>query len=851
MNESFKVQLFDLIVADAKNYGMNESDLTEISSAGRFKNAILTNADYQVAHAQIMNRESNVMTAKNLSSLFKHAAAANVDISTAVPAVTELFFTILVDDVISHGIRKNGNEYYLTIKRNNSIIIGDYSYVFKNDILIKYIDDFTEDRKGIINVEYVPLDGQHLAELPFIVSQRAYISGLMQIGFKAKVYQQTESVHEFAFTNAQFDMFNVNVNDDIVSFSVEYQDTPNSTPVQMNTELYFNRTSANTIYYKFTNSKSITIMHKTITGGFKPIVGGTLRVTVVTSKGDEANFEYDYQPYMKMSNAESFMMDIRSVSSLSEGGSSSATNVEGLRNQIVKANSARNAIAIEKDLDSVLLSIGDNNVIFKSVKYRNDIYRLFNVFTNINFQQGDRTYTIPTDTGSIKAPLTLLNKVERDKSVFYTLIPETHRIGFKHDIDETALQYHLTDKNDADLYFRSPYIISIDMQKQYIRTYVPYVDARVLAEPTWTTDEIGVYKKFVFNNFTMKRDMTSDKMEFRFRLRTDNTDPEILHSYTYDRELVDNGIGKVIFRFNTGDSSSEAYMVAKMLEYDEESDTYLYGFELQSDFIPFDRTIRVSGMFDTLQNAIDNVSGNKTKDIKLDSSIEISGFRKDNPDNVFKMTNTWVSNVEILEDCTKITPLQYSVLFGEDALSIPLTPLVDEYFFDIQAGKKHIYNSISSIKATILSVIPMLETNYDISIKFANTTGYSKFITVGTAKIPLKSLALRPKFYIRLKDASYNINRLRWLMSKYINEHEYLLNDFHATSMIDSILDVEKASIDILQFVGFDGYTDREQLLSHSKMDMKNSDIIEATSVKLVYEETLEEFNYDIEFQYI
>lgn len=854
MNKSFKSQLLDLIIADAKSYGITEEDISEVSSIGRFKNSLLTNADYQVSHAQIISRESNLMTAKNMVSMYKHASAANVDITNAIPSQTELYFTILVDDVKSHGILKNGNEYSLIIKNNNTIKIGDYNYTFKNDVLVRYIDDSVEDLEhggiGIVNVQYIPKENQNLSSLPFIVSQRANINGIEQIGFKAIVYQQEESIHEFTFSDAQFDLFNVDTADDIVSFEAEYAATPDSKIIKLNTELFFNRTSVNTIYYKFNNSKSVTFMHKTITGGFKPITGGTLRIKTLTSKGDEANFQYDYEPRMIMRNAESFMLDIRSVKSISEGGMSSSTNVEGLRNQIIKANASRNAIAIENDLDSVLLALGDGNIMFKSVKYRNDIYRIFNVFTNINFQQGDRTYTIPTDTGTVKMPKSNLHKVERNGAIFYTLIPETHTVGFTHTVNEEDIDYTLdSDSSEYDLQYRCPYILSFDMQKEYMRAYIPYVNSKNLAEPTWVTDEPGVHKRFVLNSFDVYRSMKAeDGMRFEFKLRTDNTEKENMHKYNYDREIIDRNMAKVIFKFKTKDSNISAYTVASMISYDESIDVYTYGFTLNSDFIPFDRTVRLRGVTSNIEDIINDRVLNEEIDILLDNSIEIIGYRREDENSQFVETNKWVATLELMEDITKIAPMQYATIYGEEAFKVPLVPLVSKYFFDIERGKKHLYRSISNIKATILQVIPMLETNYDVSIKFANTCGHSKFITVGTTKTALRSLSLKPKFYIRLRDKTYNINRLKWLIAKYINEHDYLLNDYHATSMIDSILDIEKSSIDILQFIGFDGYTDREQLLAHTHADIKNDDIIEATSVKLVYEEILDEFNYDIEF---
>ena len=228
-----------------------------------------------------------------------------------------------------------------------------------------------------------------------------------------------------------------------------------------------------------------------------------------------------------------------------------------------------------------------------------------------------------------------------------------------------------------------------------------------------------------------------------------------------------------------------------------------------------------------------------------------SAYRRRSTTEEFYKTNTWSTDIALLKDVTQMAPLQYTRTPTTTKIKIPLLPLVEKYFFDIERGKIHLYDAITDIIGTIEEVLPYLETNYDISLKMANTCGHSKFITIGVNKMPLNNLALRPRFYIRLKDASYNTNRLKWLIASYINEHDYETYDYHATSMIDEILDQESGAIDILQFIGFDGYTDRMQLLSHTKEEVLNTDVIESTSVKLVYDEVLDEFNYDIGLEFI
>ena len=172
-NESYKSMLLDIIAEDAANYGISKEDITEVSAIGRLKNSLLTNADYQVAHAQLIDRESHVMTARTTSSMYKHASAANVPIRNSIPAKTDLFITVLLDDIKKHGTYAGGNEYVLFFSKYNPVTIGEFKYMLTNSVNIKYIDDTDyNDARGISNVDYKPEVDETIDDMQFITAQK-------------------------------------------------------------------------------------------------------------------------------------------------------------------------------------------------------------------------------------------------------------------------------------------------------------------------------------------------------------------------------------------------------------------------------------------------------------------------------------------------------------------------------------------------------------------------------------------------------------------------------------------------------------------------------------------------------
>lgn len=858
-NESYKDEVLRIVKGTLSQYGVTYDDVTSQSNLGNAVYNYITNVDYQTAHAQIIERESNVITAESIESIYKHGSAANVDFKLTQPASTEILLTLTYEDIMAEGEKVNNSteEYKFTISRiDHTMTIGEFPYMLDNDILIRFLNITPNP---VISAQYVAGKYSRNPSNETLEVQKNIYRGKPCIVLKVKFYQYEEKEHIFYFNNNIYDQFMVSTTRQLVDTRVAYQDTENSAEQELKLVQYYDRSYTDAIGYRFTSPKSMTLFHRDQTGGFKPRIGGILKVYTRESYGTAGNMNYSYPPIIQTS--ERYIIGADSVNNMSLGALDFNLNKERLRQEVIKARSYRKVMTIENDLDSYLLPLTNNNTTLKSIMYRNDIRRIFNLFANITFKIDDKIFTIPTTTADVNVLVSEMDHKNIGLIDYYNITPKTHRIvSSKNKVNPPFdLKRIVGDPDPDEFYFYTPFICSYDMTNNEVSLYASYSNMAYSCSSYYVNDSPLIENHFIIRNIRMTNDIDGNpRMEFN--VRTNNSEQTILHSIDSNGDIVDLDLLRIYMTFNGSvpDNTSGVWtpkkfkVKAKMIKYDEEKDNYIYEITFDSDHYVFHKSINVDNVYEVTTDGLfyhkdtpepPKVTGNLllSNSIMIDTESLIG-------DQYIK-TNTFNADVEFLKDETSYFQIQSAIQIGSPAkVILKLTPLVMGYFYDELTGRKTLFNETQNILQAIETALPMTKTLYDIHLKYVNTAGYSKFLVVGINNRPLISLNLKPSFLLKVKDEVYDYNRLRDLIANYINNHNYDNGPLHINNMITYIKNLEDKYIDYIQFLGFENYTSDDQLISTSGETQSNSDVLENTSIALKYIPETDGYEYDIEF---
>lgn len=860
---NYKEEALALIKNILNTYGLTEDDLKSQANLGATIYQLVTENDYRTAHAQIIEREGNVITAQNTESLYKHASASNVAIVTTTPSYTDLLIGITFDDIKLYGNKEAENEYIYTFTRDNTFMIGSYPYTLDNDVEIRLLDTLPNP---IIGAKYKEVINSRKPSNDALEVQTTIMNYKDVVLVKIRVYQYKESIQTFFINNNIFDSFNVSVENQLVDFRVSYMDTETSPEQVLDPVIYYGRDYGDNIGYKYTSNKSLNLFHRDRTGGFKPKIGGILKVYLRESYGMAANFKYSYRPTLINTNPKMAIF-VDSIDNISTGGIDFNMGDEKFRREIISSKSFRYVMTIENDLDSALLPYNNDNLKLESVLYRNDIRRIFNLFANLTFKQEDQTFIIPSTTATVNVEVSKLNKKEINGYIYYNYSPKDHFILVEK--DKVNAQYNLYRKEEIDLEdeenvnkylsYYAPFFMSYNFTNNEIISYFANCEKTFEAKVDYTSENSKLPFHFIVRRITTSYDVNGN-LKLRFHVRTNIENKVELHSYTEEGEIQDLDLCRVYIQFKgkvphettEGSWKENIYRVkAKMVEYIEEIDNYIYEVEFDTDMTIYNKSIDVNNV--EFVETIENKSYKDGKDAKelvtgnflLNQSITVQTELK--VEDTYYLTNTYKLDIELLEENTKYFHLQSAIQMGEPiTVKLMLLPLIMCYFYDIKEGRDILYNKIQEIMNAINQVLPYIKNLYNIDLKFNNTSAYSKFLVVGTNNRPLLSLHMKPSFLIRTKETVYDINRLRSLIASYINSVDYKLEPFHVTNLEDYIMEVEYKQLKFIQFMGFEDYDLQDQLISDSGAEVENDSILESVSIKLKFNEETKLFEYDI-----
>lgn len=857
LNLDLKIDLNKIIQNTLIQAGVDPEMLSVLSPTALMIMAYNTLFDSASLAVGNIKRESSLLTCTNSSSLYNQLVQHTTDITLSKPSELNLNIRIPLSNIIKFGRIVQANTYELVYSNENVVSLDGLPFVAEIDK--HYLRYTKSETKEDVRVFYKKSDGS----IQNVVTQTMIWDGERYLVFKANFRQITKEVQEFTFSDAQLDKFIVKAKNPIHDFNLFYKDNQGDVEIPLGKRLFFTRGTGKFLEYKILSNSSVSIEHKFTSGGFRPSIGGILKIELLTTQG--RNIKYKGNPSITTLVPDSLQVEYYPEFDIFEsiGGRLATDDKEILRQYIIKLKGSRQRIDTESDMNNFLRHYPGSSV-FKPYLVVNDIKRLFNIYTVLTFSHNigtvARQFTVPTDSGTVNIDLKKLHKQNIEGNTWYSFgsshVIKSNQSGYQltYVYDDTkSPEDDVTDDMAKDIYYYlSPFIYSYCENTNFCRSFMDAQYAQPY--PTYvsfdeTNKEVGT--RFINTNLRVHdyQESTGRRVyKITTEIRADNTSYKITDT-NFKAELVlkDPDENEIVINGVVSDLKSDnKYLLTFFIETNRE----IYDKFVNIEYVSSDTKAKKTALVNIIQNV----------DMKLytiDDTVEIK-----TPVHVV----TYTSEVSLFKEITPQLWLQTNMNYNGN-MDFVLMPLVSMDFYKLYKNKEKISGEILSIfefiQTEIYGELDMFSTHgftirdlqeslFTVSIKFAKTYGRSRFLNVGNVRTePIRNLQLKPSVYLRKLDNEFDETAIASKLNYALINHDYVMSDLHMVNLVTQIMVEASDSVSILQFINFDKYPSDYHLIRKNEIEVGNNDVPEVVSIQPLYNKDLGIYEYGMIFKEI
>ena len=852
---AMKVDLNNLIVEQLQKAGVEPEQLSILSPTALQILAYNTLFDSTSLAVNNIKRESSLLTCTNSSSLYNQLVQHVTDITLSKPSELNIYVRIPLFNIERLGKVVQANTYELEYSNENIVTLDNLPFICK--IPKHYIRYTKSESKEDVRVFYRKAD----ETIQNVVTQTMFFGNQRYVVFKAPFYQVTIENQEFTFSDAQLDKFIVKAQNPIYDFNLYYKDNQGEEEIPIGKRLFFTRGTGKFLEYKILSNSSVSIEHKFTSGGFRPEVGGILRVELFTTTGDNIKFAgaADLGKIVPDSLMVEYYPEFDIFESL--GGRLANDDKEILRQYIIKLKGSRQRVDTESDLGNFLRNYEGSSV-FKPKLIINDIKRLFNIYTVLTFKHKlgtvDREFTVPTDSGTVNIALKDLPHLQLEGAEWYCF-DSTCGISSYQDNTISRYQYdksiNVKEPSEGDnktkYFYVTPFIYTYCEAENFCRSFM---DAQY-EEPyeTYVTfDEANkiVNSRFINTNLRLHDYMmTNGERTYKIvtEIRADNTSFKITD---------DNFKAELVLQDR---SENEIVIPAKVIDLQKDN-KYQLTFEMKTDRKIYNKFVNIEYTDSKKKQQKSLVPVKQEVFLKM-YTIDDTALEKPETHVV-----TYGSKIELFKEVTPNLWLQTNMNYNGN-MDFVLMPLVSLDFYRLYKNQEKINQEIMSIfdfiKTEVYGELDMFsthgftvrqlqETLFTVSIKFAKTYGRSKFLNVGNVHTePIYNLQLKPSVYIRKLDKEFDETAIASELNSMLINHDYQMTDLHMSSLCTDVLTNASDSVGILQFINFDTYPSDYHLIRKNENEIGNDDVPEVVSIEPKFNQDLGIYEYGMTFKEI
>ena len=828
-----------------------------------------------------LGNEMFATRAKLDKNIITHAIYVNALDINAVPAHINVQIGIREEELIKNLITNktdtdsgyNTGEFYFD--HNNPILIGDYEFHFDYDIRIKR--SYLVDNEGNI--------GHYVYTANYLMDEKNYLSDISNPYLNQPIIQnfnnsryvffQTtlrqihiEEIEDTMITDSIIDnkSYTFNFEDQLADFEVYVTEKDVTTRLQP----YFYGSSVNVgeksyCWYMYINEDTVRI-------GFDPVsyipgLSADIKVIVKTTKGFEANFDYnpnseesdifvDFQANYTTTKVTCF---VRTLSDSSDG--TNMKSIQELRSVIPRLALSHGYITTETDLRNYFDLIStDKNKLQLQKKVDNQLQRIWYAYFVIRDSSNN---IIPTNTIRIKVNQRddyIINAGGKGDEARYIIPSGTCFVldpekGYAVHIEEEDIPKPYSreyfDKEANLFYYKSVYNTVINMDPLYASYYMTIVNHDSFFEYEMVNENAPVGFSLVRNH--LERYLLSAGKEYRFSFTMAQS---INEDFGFCTTYVDSSTGETFINdvrmkvFLVIYRESDPYRYAEMEIQDFDMSTYTSTWltKIETDDI-FDIDCRIKlldlyevgygsktyGFFDPNCEAYVYVCAKFENEDKTYTVYEdkdqllakiVPGLDDYTLVNIYKVNG----GLTFFHNYTNLLNTRVRINVSEDKtasnMDIMGFPVIGEHFFDnstyfedsvrpIEEAEKAVIDFVGELdekKAYIDYCLTLIENSMNIDFKFFNTYGPSKTYIVGdTDVVPRKHLDridIEVNMRVRLVNSSDIITRdnIIVFIKNYIENLNEEVGSLHFNNLLHDIKDEFEEQIEYIDYIIFNEY---------------------------------------------
>lgn len=855
-------------------YDIFTKDISALSLVGMMAHAMTDVNEATLYRSNQAIKESHVITANRYDSLYKHAREVELFPSFAIPSRIDLVLLIEENDFLQYATIEGDVATY-TVTKDNFITVGAFIYSFDYDFEIR-LENGPNDEKYLTAKYLLENTKNPISDLinPTIkaIRQSSRNGYVYQLYFTLKQYHREYT--EKTFSNRDYGVFPIKTKrntDEIAAIEVFHIAKKGNMGkmTKLDQKMYFenSRTDRDSIFLHYETANKFTLIHKSQEGGFRPASGDILQTVLYCTSGIEGDFNFAYldSANIKFRYTDDNPLYMKPVllDGISYGGQSFNNNKEKLRREIITKRSTRDSIIIENDLTMILNNLRSdiNFNEYAVIKHRNDIVKVFNVFTTLNYSDQSRgiKYTIPTNTLNVEWDFINNGKEIGTGSKFYLL---NNPYVTSSEIIKGIIRKEsdLASLGANHLKYRLPFIIAYDKVNNIVRAYENYVDTRYRTD--YYLLESKVPYSYICNWVDFKKEDYNKAFDISFQLRTNIVDqqpkekffsmvPDPAHPHDPKKQLLhDENFIEVYLVLEDKEKNEVFRTKCKMIYYrnDNGDDYYFYNARIIEEG---EETVIKGNKIELLNP---NTSTKSFVPIEgLKGRIEVHSFTERSTgskllDSNKKIINKFTFDCDLTVDRTRQFKLQHIVL-GNDKIKILHVPLVEKEFYN---DHKKIFRTALKAEYDMEKVIGKYQGEFSYSIKFINSYGYSSTYTIGLNKDPLNNVMLDFEFLVERRPGS-NITEAE--LSKAVYDYMGTINflkydEFHVSNLYEYLYSKFPSDIKFIQFKGINGLDSDMQLISMNISEIGNDTIVEKLNIPVGWNKERSDFFFKIKWKF-
>lgn len=779
--------------------------------ANLLQNAAIASAEYSL--------EAIPTKAKFPRNVLTHAHAVGLTEINATPSWMKVVLYIPLNRLDNNLI-----ENKFTLDKNFPITISGLEFHLDYDIVIKKVKLLNGNEVYTAQYDMSVINPLSNIYNPYLSSLgRFKIGGVEILAIQTQIRQiemTTQELTLYTSNPLENKTFQFSFDSQLASFSVSVNENGTKYDLAAVYDGLIDKSAKYYCNYIFMDTNTIRVMFNK--ASYQPRANCVVDTTVLTTQGAAGNITYNQTSQYDLKSDRfpynSIWMILKPLTDAVDG--LDAKSISDLRKLIPSEQLARGTITNTTDLDNYFNSINTDNRRIYFIKKMDSLERLYYSYIIL---KDTSNKVIPTNTININIFRTQFNNIDNDNYILYP----GNAIYYRKNSDGVII----VDKTTLDSYrkkgflYMNPFLMVVNKNPFYVSYLVNIID--VVRDLSFTYINQNSALQFISDDISWKREYFTDRDTYKLTINLmQNIDTDEFHILQTEEDevtgetIVTGANMKIIAVLKNEDNVPIRYSEANFVSYNEDSKTFTYEFDLETDnAMDADINLKITNVKNVgaTYEAVGYFPETTNIDIYVLVMLDTEYGRGDTIDTLvpgldgYTLTNMYsiVGGVPMYYNYSKVISTMVNVDEGFDVslkYSIMKVPVIAYDYVITESRIQNFINQFELVRNYIEYKLDKVEDSFGIDMKLFNTYGPAFFFGVGEYSY-INNVSLSLKFRVLPKSNATEtlIEDIKTYIKSYIEDVAALAN-FHAPNLQAAVTDEFKEQIEYFEFVDFNGY---------------------------------------------